>query len=522
LIQRLKAVIKRHWPALKLRTILLGVLLFVAAMPVFSAVGLRVYENTLVRQTEAELVAQGAALAAASAARWPGLPPPPPADTKADDYYRPERTTIDLSDSPVLPERPPARRASAAPDAAAVQAAEDLGPVIDGTVKTTLASILMLDSRGQVVRGYGRGGDLSALPEVKAALGGQPATVLRDNSDYRPDSHYEWLSRASTIRIHHARPIIAEGRVRGVLLMSRSPRALFRGVYEDRGKIVFGLVLIVALLILMAGIVSRGISRPIVALSRAAREVTAGRGDVPETPRTAAVEIRALYEDFREMAEAIETRSRYLRDFAAAVSHEFKTPLAGIGGAVELLQDHFETMSAEERRRFLDNIAADNARLTQLVTRLLDMARADMARPEAGAAVDLLPAARRVADSQPALQVTIDLTDDLPAVAVPEATIEAVLTTLLENSRQAGARSVVLSAAVEAGQLCLAVQDDGPGVAEANRERLFEPFFTSHRADGGTGLGLSIARSLLAASHATIAAAPCSLGARFEVRLPLA
>jgi signal transduction histidine kinase len=513
LIQRLKAVIKRHWPALKLRTILLGVLLFVAAMPVFSAVGLRVYENTLVRQTEAELVAQGAALAAASAARWPGLPPPPPADTKADDYYRPERTTIDLSDSPVLPERPPARRASAA---------EDLGPVIDGTVKTTLASILMLDSRGQVVRGYGRGGDLSALPEVKAALGGQPATVLRDNSDYRPDSHYEWLSRASTIRIHHARPIIAEGWVRGVLLMSRSPRALFRGVYEDRGKIVFGLVLIVALLILMAGIVSRGISRPIVALSRAAREVTAGRGDVPETPRTAAVEIRALYEDFREMAEAIETRSRYLRDFAAAVSHEFKTPLAGIGGAVELLQDHFETMSAEERRRFLDNIAADNARLTQLVTRLLDMARADMARPEAGAAVDLLPAARRVADSQPALQVTIDLTDDLPAVAVPEATIEAVLTTLLENSRQAGARSVVLSAAVEAGQLCLAVQDDGPGVAEANRERLFEPFFTSHRADGGTGLGLSIARSLLAASHATIAAAPCSLGARFEVRLPLA
>ena len=319
-----------------------------------------------------------------------------------------------------------------------------------------------------------------------------------------------------------ARPIIAQGRVRGVLLMSRSPRALFRGVYEDRGKIVFGLVLILALLTLMAGLVSRGITRPIVALSRAAREVTAGRGDVPETPSTAAIEIRALYEDFREMAEAIETRSRYLRDFAAAVSHEFKTPLAGIGGAVELLQDHFETMSAAERRRFLDNIAADNARLTQLVTRLLDMARADMARPEAGAAVDILPAARRVADSQPALKVTIDLTDDLPAIAVPEATIEAVLTTLLENSRQAGARSVVISAAVEAGQLCLAVQDDGPGIAEADRERLFEPFFTSHRADGGTGLGLSIARSLLAASHASIAAAPCKAGARFELRLPLA
>ena len=85
------------------------------------------------------------------------------------------------------------------------------------------------------------------------------------------------------------------------------------------------------------------------------------------------------------MAEAIARRSRYLRDFAAAVSHEFKTPLAGITGAVELLQDHDETMSAGRARRFLDNIAADSARLSQLVARLLDLARADMARPDADA-----------------------------------------------------------------------------------------------------------------------------------------
>ena len=522
MIGRLKAVVKRHWPALRLRTILLGVLLTVAALPVMSAILLRVYENTLVRQTEAELIAQGAALVAAAQARWPGARPPPPADTRAPDYYRPERTSIDLSSSPILPERPLAPRARWTPDPAAETAALELAPVIDGTVKTTLASVLLLDSRGQVVRGYGRGGDHSGLPEIRAALDGRPATVLRQNGDYYTKSRYEWLSRASTLRIHHARPIVVEGRVVGVFLLSRSPRALFRGVYEDRGKILLGLAVILGLLVIMSGLVSRGITRPILALSRSAREVTAGRGSVPETPSTAAIEIRALYEDFREMAQAIDTRSRYLRDFAAAVSHEFKTPLAGIGGAVELLQDHFETMSVEERRRFLDNIAADNARLAQLVTRLLDMARADMARPEAGIAIDLVPIAHRVADSQPALDVTVDLTDDLPAVAVPAATLEAVLTTLFENSRQAGARSVVVSAAALDGHLCLAVQDDGPGIAEADRERLFEPFFTSHRADGGTGLGLSIARSLLAASHASIAAVASPKGARFEVRLPLA
>ncbi|MBI1408236.1 MAG: HAMP domain-containing protein [Caulobacter sp.] len=523
MIGRVKAVLKRYWPALRLRTILLGALAFVAFLPVGSAVLLRVYENTLVRQTEAELVAQGAALAAAAVAQWPGAPPPPPADTKAPDYYVPERTTIDLSDGPILPERPNARPAASAPDSAAVEEARALAPVIDATVKTTLASVLMLDSRGQVVRGYGLGGDLSFLPEVKAALAGAPDTVLRRNGDYRPDSHYEWLSKASAIRIHHARPIVVQGRVVGVLLLSRSPRALFRGVYEDRGKILFALALILGMLVIMAGLVSRGISRPIVALSRAARAVTAGRGTVPDTPTTAAIEIRALYEDFREMAEAIDRRSGYLRDFAAAVSHEFKTPLAGIGGAVELLQDHFETMSPQERRRFLDNIAADNARLNQLVSRLLDMARADMARPEAGDAVDPGPALKRAAEDRASgLKVSLELPDPLLAVAVPAATLEAVLTTLLENSRQAGAKSVVVSAAVLDRRLCLAVQDDGPGVAEADRERLFEPFFTSHRADGGTGLGLSIARSLLAASHATIADVPCTGGARFELRLPLA
>src|SRR3546814_20889480 len=84
------------------------------------------------------------------------------------------------------------------------------------------------------------------------------------------------------------------------------------------------------------------------------------------------------------MAAAIERRSRYLRDFAHAMSHEFKTPLSGIRGAIELLEDHDATMSAEERRRFLANADADARRLARLVSRLLDLARADMLRGDGG------------------------------------------------------------------------------------------------------------------------------------------
>ena len=74
LIRAAKDFLKRHWPALRLRTILFATLLFVAALPGFGAVFLRVYENTLVRQTEAELIAQGAVLASAYRSFWRGAP----------------------------------------------------------------------------------------------------------------------------------------------------------------------------------------------------------------------------------------------------------------------------------------------------------------------------------------------------------------------------------------------------------------------------------------------------------------
>ena len=110
MIGRVVDAVALRWPKMRLRTILFAVLLFVAAMPGIGAISLRVYENTLVRQTEAELVAQGAALAAVAAVTWPGAPPHLPRPAKPPEgYYRPEFTTIDLTLGEVLPERPPPR-----------------------------------------------------------------------------------------------------------------------------------------------------------------------------------------------------------------------------------------------------------------------------------------------------------------------------------------------------------------------------------------------------------------------------
>src|SRR3546814_7314564 len=78
--------------------------------------------------------------------------------------------------------------------------------------------------------------------------------------------------------VHHARPIMVDGKVVGVLLLSRSARALFKGLYEDRGKIAIGIAAILTVLIVLSGVLSRGIARPIEALGAATRSVAAGRG----------------------------------------------------------------------------------------------------------------------------------------------------------------------------------------------------------------------------------------------------
>jgi len=516
MIERFKRVVRRHWPRLRLRTILLLTFLFVAALPGFGALFLRVYENSLVRQTEAELVAQGAALAAAAAVAWPR--------GRLDEVrpqLAPAAPSIDIRMTPILPERPAPRPSMAGWDRAMVAWGGSLRPVLRLTSHTTLASIVLLDAHGRILVGPQAGASYVDLPEVRSALRGKPATTLRRNGAYRQHYALEWLSRASDLRIHLAHPIIADGHVVGVLLLSRSPRVLFAGIYEDRGKIALGIALIFATLVVLSGLLSRGIVRPVEALGEATRAVAGGGGSVPAAPTTAAIEIQALYRDFAVMAGSIDRRSRYLRDFAHAVSHEFKTPLAGIRGAVELLEDHPD-MGEADRNRFLANIGADAARLNQLVSRLLDLARADMAEMVEGAA-DLPDVMRQLADafSGAGFDVAGEADGTLPSIAAPPAVIETVLTGLIENSRQAGASRVLIIARKTGAFIEVMIEDNGPGIPAGDRDRIFEPFFTSRRASGGTGLGLPIIRSLLQAHHGTILLnRKDGSGAAFLVTLP--
>ena len=161
MIAAAKAWLKARWPALRLRVILFSVLLFAAALPGVGALFLRVYENTLVRQTEAELIAQGAAVAAAAANAWPGASPLNADNRTLPGYYAPEALTIDLRTSPILPDRPQLSP-TALPAIDARRAGLAIAPVVAGTSRTTLASI-RLSTRKAWLRSAGNAASRSAI-----------------------------------------------------------------------------------------------------------------------------------------------------------------------------------------------------------------------------------------------------------------------------------------------------------------------------------------------------------------------
>ena len=179
-------------------------------------------------------------------------------------------------------------------------------------------------------------------------------------------------------------------------------------------------------------------------------------------------------------------------------------------------------MSASDRRRFLANADADAKRLALLVTRLLDLARADMTAPGNDISdADAVVAAVRGCVAEHGNGGGRRAAPQAASVAVPTRTLEAVLATLFENSRQAGASMIYVRGTVGADTVAVSVGDDGPGVAPADRARLFEPFFTTRRAEGGTGMGLAIARSLLEASGGTLTL-EADATMMFRVGMPIA
>ncbi|POR52541.1 signal transduction histidine kinase [Bosea psychrotolerans] len=499
----------------------------VLALPFIGLFFFRIYENQLVHQTEAELIAQSVVLAAVIRQDFESNLPTEavlgaqaPAEPASDEPFRPILPRLDLTRDGMLGRRPEAQPAPAPASAAFRAAGERLSPLLAETQRVTLAGFRLLDPQGVVIAGREETGlSLAHVEEVATALSGRFTTTLRQRvSKNAPPPLYS-LSRGTSIRIFAATPIILRGHVAGVLYASRTPSNVFRHLYEERGKVVLAGLSVAALTLLIGLAFHRTITRPVHELI--ARTVAIGHGDraaMRPLRNHGTAEFAKLSQSFLDMAGNLNNRSDFIATFAAHVSHELKSPLTSIEGAAELLRDDIagegRAMSDEERRRFLGNIITDTHRLTAITNRLRELARAEST--PTGGATSLSPAIATLQRDVPELAIRAE--GDLDGlIRISAENLRIILSHLADNALRHGATELAIVAAVEADRLHLTISDNGSGVSPNNRARIFDSFFTTRRDSGGTGMGLAIVRAMLDAHSGSIELLDPEAGAAFKL-----
>ncbi|KAB1916278.1 cell wall metabolism sensor histidine kinase WalK [Micromonospora sp. AMSO31t] len=264
---------------------------------------------------------------------------------------------------------------------------------------------------------------------------------------------------------------------------------------------------------------------PVEAMRRQAATITARNLHARLPVPVADDEIAALAATMNTMLDRIEAASAAQRRFVADASHELRSPLATIHANVDLLD---AAGLAETPARSVRRIHAESARMARLVDDLLLLARADdqavrLRRDEVDLD-DLVYAEReRVAAEHPSLHIEGGV-EPVRVVGDPDQ-LHRALRNLVDNAVRHAGRAVVVSLAASDIHAEMVVGNDGPAIAAADRQRVFDRFVrlddSRSRQGGGAGLGLPIARDIVVAHGGSLTVDPLADGAALRVRLPL-
>jgi len=356
---------------------------------------------------------------------------------------------------------------------------------------------------------------VSVLPDRKAAAAGRAQTF-----EFKPPGEDRtYLAAAAPLKI---------GDSTFGFLVAAKPRAELRDRWVplvERLGIAFLGGLIVALGLVWY--VSRKLTAPLLRLTRATDEVAAGRYDVA-LPPAGRDEVGRLTSSFGQMATRLAEAEELERNFLMSVSHELRTPLTAIRGHVEALSEGLVDDPAA-RDASLEVIRGETDRLARLVGDVLDLAKLDANRfrlaeeeVELGRLVGLAYQARTEEARQRGIAYDETLSAN-PVLTTDGDRVLQIVTNLIDNAfvwTPDGGR-IGVSVGQANGTASVAVTDNGPGIPEEDRERIFRPFFTGDRVEG-TGLGLAIARELALALGGEISLeTEVGRGSCFELRLPV-
>ncbi len=228
-----------------------------------------------------------------------------------------------------------------------------------------------------------------------------------------------------------------------------------------------------------------------------------------------------LQKSFEQLRRA--DRLSAMGELSAGLAHEIRNPLGSIDGAVQILRR--DSLPEATKKEFGELAQRELDRLKGMVTRFLDFARPQPPRRLTSDPQLLLHSvATLAAETARMSRVTIRVEDSgqAPAIDIDAEQIKQVLLNLVINAVQAMPQGgeILLRATADGDQLRLEVQDQGTGIASADLERIFNPFFTTR--EQGTGLGLSIADRIVSQHGGSIVPRSNDRGGMtFSVYLPL-
>jgi len=368
------------------------------------------------------------------------------------------------------------------------------------------------------------GSDLLSRPEIRSALAGRYGATTRIHPTPR-----------RSVTLHIAIPVRIGGTVEGAVLVSQSTGRILQALDAVRLHVFKVFLLSLGAAVILSLIAATTIARPLTRLRRRAGDILDRRGRLRGgfTASTRRDEIGDLERALAELTRQLEQHLRATEAFAADVSHEFKNPLASIRTATDMA---LEDVTPAERRRFLTMIQKDVARMERLLSEAREISRIDARLEEeerSEVALDRLLSALvdsfRLRNADSKLHFDLALADSDIVVLASADRLTQAFENLIDNaisfSPTGGKISIRLKRNAESAEVTVA--DEGPGIPEEHRARIFGRFFSYRPHDDGgsnhTGLGLALARAIIESHGGSIAARPRDGGGTvMVVELPLA
>lgn len=289
-------------------------------------------------------------------------------------------------------------------------------------------------------------------------------------------------------------------------------------VASVRDAMLIGLPLLLVVVAGVTWLVTRRALRPVEGIRGEMAAITASTDLSRRVPvPSSRDEIGRLARTTNETLAALELSVERQRRFVADASHELRSPIASLRTQLEVAVAHPELLD-------VPGAVVDTVRLQRLAADLLLLARLDAGERPADTRVDLAAMVREETSQRVADRVPVQIGELAGGeVAGSRSQLARVLGNLLDNAQRHAAGAVRVAVVREGEDVALRVEDDGPGVPESERERIFERFVrlddARARDDGGAGLGLAIARDVAVRHGGSLAV---RTGSVFELRLPVA